>query len=90
MAIMKRAEQLELVSVAMFERFCRYASQQGWRRPGEGEPGDDCYNGDETPSRFRQLVWRAVAEQQISLSKGAALLKQDLNSFRRDLKEVIA
>ncbi|OGV72727.1 MAG: hypothetical protein A3K19_02820 [Lentisphaerae bacterium RIFOXYB12_FULL_65_16] len=90
MAIMKRAEQLELVSVAMFERFCRYASQQGWRKPGQGEPGDDCYNGDETPSRFRQLVWRAVAEQQISLSKGAALLKQDLNSFRRDLKEVIA
>jgi Zn-dependent peptidase ImmA (M78 family) len=90
MAIMKRAEQLGLIPGTLFERFCRYASQQGWRKPGQGEPGDELYKGDETPSRFQQTVWRAVAEQQISMSKGAALLRQDLNAFRRELQEVIA
>ena len=44
---------------------------------------------EETPTRYKQLVWRAVAEGQISMSKGAALLKQDLASFRHDLKDVI-
>ncbi len=90
MAIMMRAQQLDLISVATTERFFRYASQQGWRKPGRGEPGDERCRNDETPYRFRQLVWRSVAEERISASKGAALLKQDLADFRRDVKEVIA
>jgi len=88
MAIMKRAEQLELISASVFRRFCMYANQHGWRK--NGEPGDDRYVRPEQHGRFRQLVMRAVAEEIISLSKGAELLKQDLNSVRRDLQEVIS
>ena len=90
MAIMMRAWQLGLITDAAADRFFKHASQQGWRKPGHGEPGDDHYQGDETPSRFRQLVWRSVAEQRIRASKGAALLKQDLVDFRKGLKEVMA
>ncbi len=85
-AIMMRARQLELISEAVFLRF--------WKRHGstwrseKKEPGDDRYRGNESHSRFRQLVHRAVAEDQISLSKGAALLNQSLGDFRRELQEV--
>jgi Zn-dependent peptidase ImmA (M78 family)/transcriptional regulator with XRE-family HTH domain len=87
MAIMKRAEQLDMITSQTFVHFCKFANQQGWRK--KGEPGDERCTCDETPARFRQLVWRAVAEQQISLSKGAALLKQDLAGFRLELRDVI-
>ena len=67
--------------------FCKFANQHGWRKCGE--PDDGQCACEETPTRFRQLVWRAVAEGQISLSKGAALLKQDLDTFRHELSDVI-
>jgi len=87
MAIMKRAEQLVMVSPQTFRNFCKFVNQHGWRK--NGEPGDMQCACEEAPTRYKQLVWRSVAEGQISMSKGAALLKQDLASFRHDLKDVI-
>lgn len=87
MAIMKRAEQLGMVSPQTFVNFCKFANQNGWRK--DGEPDDTKCACEETPTRFKQLVWRSVAEGQISLSKGASLLKQDLDAFRHELKDVI-
>ena len=87
MAIMKRAEQLGMVSPQTFVNFCKFANQNGWRK--DGEPDDTKCACEETPTRFKQLVWRSVAEGQISLSKGASLLKLDLDAFRHELKDVI-
>jgi len=84
-AIMMRAKQLGLISEAVFLRFCKEAAP--WRSAKE-EPGDERYQGNESHSRFRQLVHRAVAEDQISMSKGAALLRQNLGEFRKGLQEV--
>jgi len=86
-AIMMRAKQLGLISEAVFLRFCKEAA--AWRSARE-EPGDERYQGNESHSRFRQLVHRAVAEDQISMSKGAALLRQNLGEFRKELQEVFA
>lgn len=88
MAIMKRAEQLGLISRPVYERFSMVANQQRWR--SEGEPGDDEYCGDESHSRFRQLVFRAVAEGVISSSKGAAYLKIGLDEFRGQFQQLFA
>lgn len=88
MAIMKRAQQLGLINDATYTRFCMAANQQGWRL--KGEPGDELYTRPETYGRFRQLVYRAAAEDVIGLSRGATLLNQTLDNFRRDLKGVIA
>jgi Zn-dependent peptidase ImmA (M78 family)/transcriptional regulator with XRE-family HTH domain len=88
MAIMKRAEQLNLISRPVYERFSMVANQQRWR--SEGEPGDDKYCGDESHSRFRQLVFRAVAEGVISSSKGAAYLKIGLDEFRGQFQQLFA
>jgi len=87
MGIMKRAEQLRMITPQTFVSLCKFANQRGWRKTGE--PGDAQCACDETPTRFKQLVWRSVAEGQISLSKGASLLKQDLDAFRKELQDVI-
>jgi Zn-dependent peptidase ImmA (M78 family) len=86
-AIMMRARQLELINEAVFVRFCRVASQ--WRSDKK-EPGDERYQGNEGHSRFRQLVHRAVAEGQISMSKGAGMLNQGLGELRKDLRDLFA
>lgn len=82
-AIMMRARQLGLITESVFLRFCATAAP--WRSAKE-EPGDDRYHGSETHSRFRQLVQRAVAEDLVSVSKGAALLNQDLRAFRLEMQ----
>ncbi|MCI0743780.1 MAG: XRE family transcriptional regulator [Verrucomicrobia subdivision 3 bacterium] len=86
-AIMMRARQLGLISEAIFLRFCKEAAP--WRSAKE-EPGDELYRGNESHSRFRQLVHRAVAEDQVSMSKGAALLNQSLGELRKELRSVYA
>jgi hypothetical protein len=86
-AIMMRARQLGLISEAVFLRFCKVAAP--WRSAKE-EPGDERYQGNESHSRFRQLVQRAVAEDQISMSKGAALLHHDLGDFRKEMQGLFA
>jgi Zn-dependent peptidase ImmA (M78 family) len=88
MAIMKRAEQLSLIPRPVYERFCIVANQQRWRT--KGEPGDLQYSGNESHSRFRQLVFRAVAEGDISSSKGAAYLQIGLDDFRAQFQQVFA
>lgn len=86
-AIMMRARQLGLINEAVFLRFCKVAAL--WRSTKE-EPGDEKYQGNESYSRFRQLVQRAVAEDQISMSKGAALLHQNLGGFRMEMQSLFA
>jgi Zn-dependent peptidase ImmA (M78 family)/transcriptional regulator with XRE-family HTH domain len=88
MAIMKRAEQLDLIPRAVYERFWMVANQQGWR--SDGEPGDEKYRGNESHSRFQQLVFRAVAEGVISSSKGAAYLNIGLDEFRGQFQQLFA
>lgn len=88
MAIMKRAEQLGIISRPVYERFCIVANQQGWR--SNGEPGDEKYKGNESHSRFRQLVFRAVAEGVISSSRGAAFLQIGLDEFRAAFQQIFA
>jgi Zn-dependent peptidase ImmA (M78 family) len=86
-AIMMRARQLELITEAVFTRFCKVAVS--WRSKKE-EPGDEQYQGNEGHSRFRQLIHRAVAEGQISASKGAGMLNQSLGDLRKELREMFA
>ncbi len=88
MAIMKRAEQLGLVSPAIFKRFCIHANQHQWR--SLGEPGEEQCVHKEASGRFRRLVLRAVAEDVISVSAGAEHLGVGLQDLRKELKTVIA
>jgi Zn-dependent peptidase ImmA (M78 family) len=72
-AIMKRACNLGLVTPGRYKTYCIVAVKNGWRI---NEPGK--WIGDEKSSRFEPLVLRALAQELISTSKAAGLLKVSL------------
>jgi Zn-dependent peptidase ImmA (M78 family)/ribosome-binding protein aMBF1 (putative translation factor) len=72
-AIMKRACNLGLVTPGRYKTYCIVAAKNGWRTE---EPGK--WAGDEQSSRFEPLVLRALAQELISTSKAAGLLKISL------------
>jgi len=84
MAIVHRAQKLGIISEAAAKKFWVFVTKQNWRQVGE--PGADAYKGDESYSRFRTLVYRAVTEEKISLSKGAAYLHISVSELREGLK----
>ncbi|MFH1981817.1 MAG: XRE family transcriptional regulator [Pseudomonadota bacterium] len=84
LALMVRAKNLGIISEGYYNRFFILANQQGWRSGKVQEPGQ--YIGLEKPNRFRQLVERAVAEEIISLSKGAELRNIGLAEFRKEFQ----
>ncbi|MCX7038286.1 MAG: XRE family transcriptional regulator [Spirochaetes bacterium] len=67
-AILFRAHSLSLLTDAGYKALLREFGARGWRR---NEPGE--YPGDERPIRFERLLFRAISEDVISLSKAAAL-----------------
>jgi len=67
--LVKRAQLLNIIFVHLAKRFYIAASSAGWRK---NEP---TRIDDERPTLFEQLVYRAVNENEISIQKGAELLK---------------
>lgn len=76
-AIVMRAKDLNIIS----ENYCRqyffFIKQMGWK---VDEPIE--YTGIEKSNRFDQLLFRALAEDLISMSKAAALKNMKLADFR--------
>ena len=73
MLLVKRAELTHIVSEAAAKDFYIKASKAGWRtdEPSRIEK--------ENPSLFKQLVYRAVNEEEISVQRGAELLQVSFN-----------
>ena len=69
MLLVKRAEQCNIISHSIAKDFFIKASKAGWRtnEPSRIEP--------EELTLFRQLVFRAVNESEISIQRGAELLQ---------------
>ena len=81
-AIMHRALDLGMIDPALYRRFCIIQKTKGWHHQ---EPGE--YPGVEVSSRFEQLVLRAMSEEIISISKGAALLGVPIKELRERLSD---
>lgn len=79
-AIMFRAKHLGIVSESFHKNFMIYFSMKKYKK---NEPGS--YKGQEKSNRFKQLIFRAVAEEIISTSKAAALDNKKLSEFRDEL-----
>jgi Zn-dependent peptidase ImmA (M78 family)/DNA-binding XRE family transcriptional regulator len=84
---MHRANDLGILSDGNYLRMVRYFSARAWRKT---EPCDE-YPREE-PKLFEQLVFRALAEELISESKAAELLKKSHTEFRalRNLEHAAA
>lgn len=78
MMLVKRAEICDVVSESAARNFYFQASQHGWRK---NEPSRI---SEEKPLLFEQLVYRAVNEKEISIQRGAELLKISYAQVKRD------
>ena len=77
-AIMARAKNLNIINEHVYKSFSINFNMLGYRK---NEPGE--YTGTEKSLRFQQLLYRAAAEEVISLSKAASLNNQSLSQFRK-------
>jgi len=75
---MARAKLLNVISESLYVRFCKQISHN------RKEEGLGNYSGTEEAVRFRQLIYRAAAEEIISLSKAANIMNQKLAEFRKE------
>jgi Zn-dependent peptidase ImmA (M78 family)/DNA-binding XRE family transcriptional regulator len=73
MAIMRRADELEMISKATSERFWKFAKDNHWN--SVGEPGDGRFTEPPRNARFCSLVRRAASEGAITASRHDMLLK---------------
>ncbi|WP_245189514.1 ImmA/IrrE family metallo-endopeptidase [Lunatimonas salinarum] len=78
-ALVYRAKDLGLISENYLKQFYIVFTQLGYR---SSEPV--AYEGVEHSNRFSQLLFRALAEEFISISKAAALKNQKLAEFRKE------
>lgn len=76
-AIAYRMKDLGIITPSYFKQFMFFINQSGFRIE---EPF--AYEGQEKSSRFSQLLFRALGEELISMSKAAALNNQKLAEFR--------
>jgi len=67
--LVKRAQISGIISLSLAKEFYINASQAGWRK---NEPSRI---KEEWPTLFEQLVYRAASENEISIQRGAELLK---------------
>lgn len=75
-AIVRRAVECKIVSEHYARQFFKMIDELGWK---SREPV--AYEGIECSYRFDRLLFRALAEEQISLSKAAALKNMKLAEF---------
>lgn len=78
-AIVMRAKVCGIINEHYAKQFFFIMSNNGWK---VDEPVD--YTGEEKSNRFDQLLLRALAEEQISMSKAAALKNLKLADFKKD------
>ncbi len=76
--LVKRARLCGIINDSVEKNFYIQASKAGWRK---AEPDWDIQK--EEPSLFKQLVYRAVTEEEISVQKGAELLKTSYDAVAK-------
>ena len=77
-AIMARAKGLDVISDFTYKNFCI-----AWSKNRLDEPGE--YRSKEEPTRFRQLIDRAVSEEIITMSKAAELAGKSYNELSEEM-----
>ena len=83
-AIIMRAKDCGIINEHYTKQFFFFLNQMNWK---VDEPYD--YIGVEESNRFEQLLFRALIEDQISVSKAASLKNQSVADFRKEHRMVI-
>lgn len=78
-AIVMRAKDCGIINEHYTKQFFFLIKQMNWK---VDEPVE--YQGAEESNRFEQLLFRALIEEQISMSKAASLSNQSLAEFKKE------
>ena len=78
-AIVMRAKACGIISDHYTRQFFFFLKQMKWKID---EPVE--YHGVEESNRFEQLLFRALIEDQISMSKAASLMNKSLAEFKKE------
>jgi Zn-dependent peptidase ImmA (M78 family) len=81
-ALLFRARNLNIISASYFNKLLNLFKEL---KINKVEPTSFAYNGDETPSRFKQILIRGYAEGIISASKASELYNVSLPKFMKEL-----
>ena len=84
-AIMARAKALGVIKENTYKGFCIKVNQNPDLKM---EIGFGKYQGNKNADRFKQLLYRAVSEEAISMSKASNLANQKLATFRDEFIEI--
>ncbi len=76
-ALIMRLSDLCIIKDNYRRQFFFFINQMGWKVE---EPGE--YKGEEKSNRFEQLLYRALAEDLISISKAAGLMNLKVSEFK--------
>ncbi len=82
-AIVMRANECKIINDSYTRQFFFLINQMNWKID---EPVE--YQGIEESNRFEQLLFRALIEDQISMSKAASLSNLTLSEFKREYQPV--
>jgi Zn-dependent peptidase ImmA (M78 family) len=78
-AIAMRAKDCSITNEHYTKQFFFMFKQMNWR---VDEPFD--YEGVEKSNRFEQLLFRALIEEQVSISKAASLTNKSVAEFKKE------
>ena len=81
-AIMARAFHLGIISENTYKYFKMFFNKNGWKK---NEPGD--YNGIEKNNHFEKLVFYALLENIITLSKASELLDISISDLKSKIEK---
>ena len=79
--LVRRAKDLEIISEVRYRNFCIKVRKIGWEKFELGE-----YVGDERPIRQDNLLYRAVTEEIISISKAAAIANKTIAELQGEIQ----
>lgn len=83
-AVVMRAKDCRIINDHYTKQFFFLIKQMNWK---VDEPVD--YQGVEESNRFEQLLFRALIEDQISMSKAAALNNKSLADFKKEYQMML-
>lgn len=82
--LVRRAKDLEIISEAKYKNFCVKVKKNGWEKFELG-----AYNGDERPIRKNNLIFRAITEEIVSISKAASLANKTVAELQDEMQVLL-
>lgn len=79
-ALMYKAKDFGVISENRYKTFCIQKSQ----RPDFKKLFETSLYPEEQSNRFKSLVYKALSNESITVSKAAVLLRQDIEQVRKD------